>query len=123
MKVLPDASLTTVGPLFGLRNAVSSSTSGEFTGQDAARRVEREARAIGSGADTTAKGVGNTVVEGGRASSTDRFKAAEPTAKTPWQHVKEGCVQRRECGWGDAGQWDVAVGNRVRGEVRIGSEL
>jgi hypothetical protein len=48
---------------------------------------------IGEGVEETAKGIGKTVVEGARYSGDklkEAGKAAEPKAKTTWQHVKEG---------------------------------
>ncbi|HEY7651097.1 MAG TPA: hypothetical protein VID04_19020 [Methylomirabilota bacterium] len=48
---------------------------------------------VGQGVEQTAKGVGNTVVEGAKYSGEklkDAGKAAETPAKSSWQHVKEG---------------------------------
>lgn len=48
---------------------------------------------LGDGVQETAKGVGNTVVEGAKFTG-EKFKeagkTAEPKAKGAWQHVKEG---------------------------------
>lgn len=48
---------------------------------------------IGEGVEQTAKGIGNTVVEGAKFSG-DKLKAAgkaaEPKAQSTWGHVKEG---------------------------------
>ena len=48
---------------------------------------------IGEGVEETAKGIGNTVVEGAKFTG-EKFKeaakAAEPPAKTTWEKAKEG---------------------------------
>ena len=48
---------------------------------------------IGEGVEETAKGIGNTVVEGAKFTG-EKFKeagkAAEPPAKSAWEKVKEG---------------------------------
>jgi hypothetical protein len=50
---------------------------------------------IGQGAEETAKGVGNTVVEGAKFTG-EKFKeagsAAEPKAKSAWAHTRDGAV-------------------------------
>lgn len=56
----------------------------------ATQQVETE---IGKGVDQTAKGVGNTVVEGAKFTGEkfkDAGKAAEPPAKSTWDNVKDG---------------------------------
>ena len=48
---------------------------------------------VGEGVEQTAKGVGNTVVEGAKYSGEklkEAGKAAEPGAKTTWEHVRHG---------------------------------
>jgi hypothetical protein len=48
---------------------------------------------IGKGVEQTAKGVGNTVVEGAKFTGEkfkDAGKAAEPPAKSTWDNVKDG---------------------------------
>jgi hypothetical protein len=48
---------------------------------------------VGQGVEETAKGIGNTVVEGAKYSGQkikEAGKAAEPEAKSTWQNVKEG---------------------------------
>jgi hypothetical protein len=50
---------------------------------------------IGAGVDETAKGVGNTVVEGGKYSGEklkEAGKAAEPTARGAWGNARDGAV-------------------------------
>jgi hypothetical protein len=50
---------------------------------------------IGEGVEQTAKGIGNTVVEGAKFSGDklkEAGKAAEPKAKSTWGHVKEGAT-------------------------------
>jgi hypothetical protein len=61
-------------------------------------QVESGAKAIGEGnvgqgVEQTAKGVGNTVVEGAKYSGEklkEAGKAAEKPAKSSWEHVKQG---------------------------------
>ena len=65
------------------------------------RQVETGAKKIGDGkvgdgVEQTAKGVGNTVVEGAKFTG-EKFKesgqAAKPPAKSAWQHLKDGSVK------------------------------
>jgi hypothetical protein len=64
----------------------------------ATRQVERGAKTIGdgqvgTGVEETAKGIGNTVVEGARYSGEklkESAKAAEPQAKSAWSSFKDG---------------------------------
>jgi hypothetical protein len=61
--------------------------------KEATQQVESGAKAIGSGIETTAKGIGNTVVEGAKVAGEklrESSKAAEPSAKSAWDHVKQG---------------------------------
>jgi hypothetical protein len=66
--------------------------------KSATRQVEEGAKTIGdgkvgTGASETAKGIGNTVVEGSKYAGDkmkESAKAAEPEAKTAWTHFKEG---------------------------------
>lgn len=66
--------------------------------KSATRQVEEGAKTIGdgkvgTGVEETAKGVGNTVVEGSKYAGQkvkESGKAAEPEAKTAWDHLKEG---------------------------------
>jgi hypothetical protein len=63
----------------------------------ATKQVEQGAKKIGEGkvgvgVEETAKGIGNTVVEGAKFTGEkfkDAGKAAEPQAKTAWQRTKE----------------------------------
>ena len=65
--------------------------------KSATRQVEQGAKTIGdgkvgTGAEETAKGVGNTVVEGAKYTGDklkESAKAAEPEAKDAWQSLKE----------------------------------
>jgi hypothetical protein len=66
----------------------------------ATRQVESGARKIGDGkigegVKQTAKGIGNTVVEGAKFTG-EKFKeagkAAEPKARSAWQNTKEGAL-------------------------------
>ncbi len=66
----------------------------------ATKQVETGAKKIGEGkviegAEETAKGIGNTVVEGAKLTG-EKFKeagkAAEPPAKTAWEKTKEGAT-------------------------------
>ena len=50
---------------------------------------------VGEGVEETAKGVGNTVVEGAKYSGEklkESGKAAEPKAKSAWESVRDGTV-------------------------------
>lgn len=66
--------------------------------KSATRQVEGGAKMIGegkvgSGVEETAKGVGNTVVEGARYTGEklkESARAAEPEAKSAWSSFKEG---------------------------------
>ena len=66
----------------------------------ATRQVDRGAQKIGDGkigegVEETAKGVGNTVVEGAKFSGEkikDAGKAAEKPAKSSWENFKDGAV-------------------------------
>lgn len=66
----------------------------------ATRQVETGAKMIGDGkvgqgAEETAKGIGNTVVEGAKFTGEklkESGKAAEPAAKTTWDNVKESAT-------------------------------
>jgi hypothetical protein len=66
----------------------------------ATQQVERGAAQIGQGqvlvgAGQLAMGIGNTVVEGAKYSGqklAEAGRAAEPDAKTAWQHTREGAV-------------------------------
>ena len=64
------------------------------------RQVEEGAKKIGKGqvgdgTTQTAKGIGGTVVEGAKYTG-EKFKesgkAAEPEARSAWQHTKDGAV-------------------------------
>jgi hypothetical protein len=66
----------------------------------ATRQVEQGTHEIGSGkvgqgVEDTAKGIGNTVVEGAKYSGEklkESGKAAEPQAKNAWENVRDGAV-------------------------------
>jgi hypothetical protein len=69
--------------------------------KSATRQVETGAKKIGdgklgTGVEETAKGVGNTLVEGAKFTG-EKFKesgqAATPPAKSAWQHLKDGSVK------------------------------
>jgi hypothetical protein len=50
---------------------------------------------IGEGVEQTAKGIGNTVVEGAKYSGErlkESGKAAEPQANSAWQNTRDGAV-------------------------------
>lgn len=66
----------------------------------ATRQVETGAKKIGQGkvgegVDETARGIGNTVVEGAKYTG-EKFResgqAAEPQAKSAWAHTRDGAV-------------------------------
>jgi len=66
----------------------------------ATEQVERGAKKIpdgkiGEGVEQTAKGIGNTVVEGAKFSGDklkEAGKAAEPPAKSAWRNARDGAV-------------------------------
>lgn len=66
----------------------------------ATRQVETGAKKIGqgqvgAGVEETAKGIGNTVVEGAKFTGEklkESGKAAEPEAKNAWSNVRDGAV-------------------------------
>ncbi len=66
----------------------------------ATKQVERGAGKIGAGkigegVEETAKGIGNTVVEGSKLAGEklkESGKAAEPEAKSAWQNLKESAT-------------------------------
>src|SRR2546426_7704830 len=66
----------------------------------ATKEVETGAKKIGAGkvgegVEETAKGIGNTVVEGAKFSGEkikESGKAAEPKAKSAWESVRDGTV-------------------------------
>ena len=66
----------------------------------ATKQVERGANQMGQGkvldgAEETAKGIGNTVVEGAKYTGQkfgEAGQAAAPAAKTAWERTKEGAV-------------------------------
>jgi len=68
--------------------------------KDATRSVESGAKEIGAGkvgqgVEDTAKGIGNTVVEGAKYTGDklkESGKAAEPQAKTAWENTRDGAV-------------------------------
>lgn len=68
--------------------------------KDATRQVEKGAHKmgegkIGEGVEETAKGIGNTVVEGAKFTGEkfkDAGKAAEPHAKNAWEKTRDGAV-------------------------------
>ena len=68
--------------------------------QSATGQVESGAKKIGNGqvgqgVEDTAKGVGNTVVEGAKYTGEklkESGKAAEPQAKSAWHNVRDGAV-------------------------------
>jgi hypothetical protein len=68
--------------------------------KDATRQVERGAAKIGqgkigAGLEETAKGIGNTVVEGSKYTGEklkESSRAAEPEAKSAWAHARDGAI-------------------------------
>ena len=67
----------------------------DSTLKDSTRQVESGAKTVGSGIEDTAKGVGHTVVAGAKTVGEKlkaAGKAAEPEAKSAWQHVHDGAV-------------------------------
>jgi hypothetical protein len=78
--------------------------------KSATRQVETGAKQIGdgkvgTGVESTAKGVGNTVVEGAKFTG-EKFKesgqAAKAPAKSAWQHLKDGSVKESANAFGSS---------------------
>ena len=78
--------------------------------KSATRQVETGAKQIGdgklgTGVEQTAKGVGNTVVEGTKFTG-EKFKESGQAAKTPaksaWQHLKDGSVKESANAFGSS---------------------
>lgn len=86
-----------LGALFTIIPSVALAAD-ESKVKSATRQVEQGAKKIGDGkvgqgVEETAKGIGNTVVEGAKLTGEklkESGKAAEPQAKSSWQNVKEG---------------------------------
>lgn len=86
----------------GLVSAVpaSSRAADDSKVKSATTQVEQGAKKIGSGkigegVEETAKGIGNTVVEGSKYTGEklkESGKAAEPQAKRSWHGVREGAI-------------------------------
>jgi hypothetical protein len=78
--------------------------------KSATRQVETGAKKIGDGkvgdgVEETAKGVGNTVVEGakfGGEKLKESGKAAKPPAKNAWEHLKDGSVKESANAFGSS---------------------
>jgi Sec-independent protein translocase protein TatA len=93
--VIALAALTLIG------NSTLPAVAADTTKVDkATKQVESGAKKIGEGkvgegVEETAKGIGNTVVEGAKVTG-EKFKeagkAAEPPAKTAWEKTKEGAT-------------------------------
>ena len=63
--------------------------------KSATQDVESGAKKLGQGVEDTAKGVGKTVEEGAKYTGEkikESGKAAEPQAKTAWEHTRDGAV-------------------------------
>jgi hypothetical protein len=81
-------------------SALSAGAADDSKVKGATEQVETGAKKIGDGkigegAEETAKGVGNTVVEGAKYSGEkikESGQAAEPRAKSAWQNVRDGAV-------------------------------
>lgn len=77
-----------------------SSAADDSKVKSATSQVERGAKKIGAGkigegVEETAKGIGNTVVEGSKYTGEklkESGKAAEPEARRSWNRVREGAV-------------------------------
>jgi hypothetical protein len=80
--------------------ALSASAADDSKVKGATQQVETGAKKIGDGkvgegVEETAKGVGNTVVEGAKYSGEkikESGKAAEPRAKSAWENMRDGAV-------------------------------
>src|SRR3989441_11645165 len=81
-------------------SALSAFAADDSKVKAATRQVETGAKKIGDGkigqgVEDTAKGIGKTVVEGAKFTGDklkEAGKAAEPKAKTTWEHIKDGAV-------------------------------
>jgi hypothetical protein len=61
----------------------------------ATREVESGAKKLGQGVEETARGVGKTIEEGAKFTGEkikESGKAAEPQARSAWQHIREGAA-------------------------------
>ena len=80
--------------------AVPASAADDSKVKSATQQVDTGAKKIGAGkvgegVEETAKGIGNTVVEGAKYSGAklkESGKAAEPKAKSAWESVRDGTV-------------------------------
>lgn len=80
--------------------ATSAGAADESKVKAATKQVEQGAHKIGAGkvgpgVEETAKGIGNTIVEGSKFTGEklkESGKAAEPQAKNAWTNVKEGAT-------------------------------
>jgi hypothetical protein len=86
--------------LMGIAAAAAADAADDSKVKAATRQVESGAKMIGDGkvgdgVEQTAKGIGNTVVEGAKLTG-EKFKeagkAAEPQAKSAWESTKDGAV-------------------------------
>ena len=81
-------------------SALSARAADDSKVKSATQQVETGAKKIGDGkfgegVGETAKGIGNTVVEGAKYSGEkikEGGKAAEPQAKSAWENVRDGAV-------------------------------
>ena len=81
-------------------SAIPAGAADDSKVNSATRQVETGAKKIGQGkigegVEETAKGIGDTVVEGAKYSGEklkESGKAAEPEAKTAWTNVRDGAV-------------------------------
>ena len=84
--------LSIVALLTGTAVAADDSKVKAATGQVESGAKKIGQGKVGDGVEDTAKGIGKTVVEGGKyagAKLTESGKAAEPQAKTTWQNLKD----------------------------------
>src|SRR5688572_30360304 len=89
--------LAILAALVATLSAATSFAAGDKKVQSATRQAEGGARMIGEGkigpgVEETAKGVGNTVVEGAKYTGEklkESAKAAEPQAKSSWESLKD----------------------------------
>jgi hypothetical protein len=87
--------LLTVTLLVGAGLVGSAPAADDSKVKAATREVESGAKKLGQGVEDTAKGVGKTVEEGAKFTGEkikESGKAAEPQAKSAWQHTRDGAT-------------------------------
>jgi hypothetical protein len=87
------ATVTAVLLSFTLLAAVPTLEADQSKLKEATHQVESGVKAIGAGIENTARGVGNTVIEGVKVAGEklkESGQTVEPQAKGAWEHAKKG---------------------------------